>query len=104
MLEHLYEPFNVKDFDNNIRVAIWQKEIGNTAVDKYVRGDITKAEFEQLLEYNPNDSKNNIDTWVKEIYDNDYTTLGVKPNLSEDYLSITKDLPDDVLKELNWGI
>ena len=114
VLEYIYEPFDVKDFDDSIKLAIWKKEISNTAVDRYIRGDITKDEFEQLLEYNPDDSKNNIDTWVKEIYDNDYTTfslgnksklpLGVKPNLSEDYLSITKDLPDDVLKELNWGI
>ena len=104
MLEHIYEPFDVKDFDNSIRMVIWQKEISNTAVDKYIRGDITKDEFEQLLEYNPDDNKDNIDTLIKEIYDNDYTTSGVKPNLSEDYLSVTKDLPDDVLKELNWGI
>lgn len=81
VLEYIYEPFDVKDFDDSIKLAIWKKEMGNTAVDKYIRGDITKGEFEQLLEYKPDDSKTNID-----------------------YLSITKDLPDDILKELNWGI
>ena len=81
MHELIYEPFDVKDFDDSIRTTIWQKEMGNIVVDKYIRGDITKNEFEQLLEYNPNDSKTNID-----------------------FLSITKDLPDDILKELNWGV
>ena len=78
--ELIYEPFDVKDFDDSIKTAIWQKEMNNIAVDKYIRGDITKDDFEQLLEYKPNDSFTNID-----------------------FISVTKDLSDDVLKELNWG-
>ena len=64
VLEYIYEPFDVKDFDDSIKLAIWKKEMGNTAVDKYIRGDITKGEFEQLLEYKPDDSKTNILDWM----------------------------------------